>query len=83
MTHAQQLREIADRVHTGAIGTLADSEAIRAIANELEARVPMTEEQRTAAFMRADQRMKQDPNLSWRSAIVDEVEAHHHITCKE
>lgn len=37
MTHAQKLRDIADRVYTGVIGTFADSEAIRAIASELDA----------------------------------------------
>ena len=43
------------------------------------AREPLTPEQRTAAFIRAEKKMQSDVNLSWRHALVDEIEAEHGI----
>ena len=42
-------------------------------------REPLTDEQRTAAFIRAEKKMQSDVNLSWRHALVDEIEAAHGI----
>lgn len=42
-------------------------------------RVPLTPEQRTAAFIRAEKKMQSDVNLSWRHALADEIEAAHGI----
>lgn len=40
---------------------------------------PMSGEQRAEVFRRADARMVYDINLSWRNAVVEEVEVHHGI----
>ena len=42
--------------------------------------VPMTDEQRQRVFAAAEHRTLAFDNVSWRDAIVDEVEAHHDIT---
>lgn len=42
--------------------------------------VPMTDEQRQRVFAAAEHRVLAFDNVSWRDAIVDEVEAHHRIT---
>ena len=42
--------------------------------------VPMTDEQRQRVFAAAEHRTLAFDNVSWRDAIVDEVEAHHGIT---
>ena len=41
--------------------------------------VPLTPEQRTAAFIRAEKKMQSDVNLTWRHALADEIEAAHGI----
>lgn len=48
-------------------------------AHQPVAREPLTPEQRTAAFIRAEKKMQSDVNLSWRHALVDEIEAAHGI----
>lgn len=45
----------------------------------LSARKPLTEEQRSKVFRDAETRMVYDLNLSWRNAVVDEVERAHGI----
>ena len=40
---------------------------------------PLTPEQRTAAFIRAEKKMQSDVNLTWRHALADEIEAAHGI----
>ena len=41
--------------------------------------VPLTKEQRERVFAKAQKRLDADQNLSWRIAIVEEVEAAHKI----
>ena len=45
----------------------------------LSARKPLTEEQRAEVFRAAESRMVHTINLSWRNAVVDEVERAHGI----
>ena len=45
-------------------------------------REPLTVEQRERVFVWADQRMEDNHNLSWRNALVEEVEAAHNIRSK-
>lgn len=50
---------------------------------EFEAqRVPLTDEQRAEVFRAAENRMVHALNLSWRNAVVDEVERAHGIGLK-
>lgn len=42
-------------------------------------REPLSPEQRTTAFIRAEKKMQSNINLSWRNALVDEIEAAHGI----
>lgn len=44
--------------------------------------VPMTDEQRQRVFAAAEYRIFVFDNVSWRDAIVDEVEVHHGITAQ-
>lgn len=48
-------------------------------ASQPQALVPLTDEQRADVCRVAESRMAWDPNLSWRNAIIDEVERAHGI----
>lgn len=56
--------------------------AVRAILALRPQAVPMTDEQRQRVFAAAEHRTLAFDNVSWRDAIVDEVEAHHRITAQ-
>lgn len=61
--------------------TEAAINALRAaLAEPPLAEQPLTREQRTAVFRTAEHAMDTNPNLSWREAIVDAVEAARGIT---
>lgn len=69
----------------GCVGTRVDPglrKFARAILALRPQAVPMTDEQRQRVFAAAEHRTLAFDNVSWRDAIVDEVEAHHGITAQ-
>lgn len=74
--HRAQVSELLD--DWGAAYKPAAKDAWQARA-ALSARKPLTEEQRAEVFRAAESRMVHTINLSWRNAVVDEVERAHGI----